>query len=399
MNTNIALIGASGSGVTTFISEMYNDINTLAPLVSISEHSRAISVHSDVITPHTFDLIVNDTKKQNKKTWTFTINDYKGTLLKERENAGPAFYEYNNDLMNAKIWIILIDSHCFTNDTFEGNVKAIIKSCSRNIMPFLSDYIEKHNNTPPEIIFAVTKGENVKCNKEDMTKAIMEAFKAMNQSQYVPVVLLSNCMQFKSAGLAVLTLLCNEFIKNEKKNQNNNNNSDQPTKKDVCLEILSAAAKCLIENNKGITVNGFDKFSFEYNDNKDLGKYTAIALLIDLGLIVVFLLFIISKVGLGEVIGGIVVLVVFVALTIGVGNIIAQIFFAICSLYALVQIADYSGKSGIAIVVGFAVWVIASAIVGALIDEKMENLPMNPQTVKYKDQNTAFLYTKARERK
>lgn len=266
MNTNIALIGASGSGVTTFISEMYNDIKLLAPKISINEHPRAVSVHSDLITPHTYDILAEDSQHQTKSIVTFTMNDYKGTILKEREAAGPAFFEYENELMNSQSWIILIDSHCFTNDSFDENVKAVVKSCARNIMPFLSDYIEKHNNTPPEIVFAVTKCESVKCSNEEMTKAVMEAFKAINQSRYIPVIVLSDCLHFKSAGLAVLTLLCNTLNKISTNNQNNNNNQEKKT--DDTLKYILAAAQCLIINNDSIIVNGFDKYKFECNLKK-----------------------------------------------------------------------------------------------------------------------------------
>lgn len=58
MNTNIALISSPKSGETTFISEMFKDINSYAPIITATERSRAVSINSDLIVPHTYDLKV-----------------------------------------------------------------------------------------------------------------------------------------------------------------------------------------------------------------------------------------------------------------------------------------------------------------------------------------------------
>ena len=256
MNANIALISSPETGETTFISEMFKDINSYAPIISISQRSMAVSINSDLIIPHTFDLKVAYKNNTNPESWSFTLNDYNGLLLKDKEAAGPGYYEFEKDVLNTYYWIILIDGDCFRNDSMEDVIKAIKKKHSRIIAPLLSKYIESHNRKLPEIMFFITKGSNITYSKDVITQALMEAFKIVIEYRYTPLIALSDTLRDKGAGIAILTIL-NRIIQYNEKN----------TKGAVseASKLIGLALNKCYERLPEMLINGYDTFSFDTN--------------------------------------------------------------------------------------------------------------------------------------
>ena len=256
MNTNIALISSPKSGETTFISEMFKDINSYAPIITATERSRAVSINSDLIVPHTYDLKVTYKDISNPEDWTFSLNDYNGILLKDKESAGPGYYEFEKDILNTNFWIILIDGDCFKDNSIDSVIKAIKKNHSRIIAPLLTKYIESHNGKLPEIMFFITKGSNISYGKELITHALMEAFKIVIEDRYIPVISLSDTLCDKGAGIAILTIL-NRIIQNNEK-------SMRGTASEASKLIGLALNKCY-ERLPEMFINGYDTFSFDSN--------------------------------------------------------------------------------------------------------------------------------------
>ena len=256
MNTNIALISSPKSGETTFISEMFKDINSYAPIITVTERSRAVSINSDLIVPHTYDLKITYKDVSNPDDWTFTLNDYNGILLKDKESAGPGYYEFEKDILNTNSWIILIDGDCFKDNNIDSVIKAIKKNHSRIIAPLLTKYIESHNGKMPEIMFFITKGSNISYGKELIIHALMEAFKIVIEDRYIPVITLSDTLCDKGAGIAILTIL-NRIIQNNEK-------SMRGTASEASKLIGLVLNKCY-ERLPEMFINGYDTFSFDSN--------------------------------------------------------------------------------------------------------------------------------------
>lgn len=253
MNINIALIGASNSGKTTFINEMFKDINSYSPLISITERSKEVSMHSDIIDPHSYDLKITH-NQQSQAQWTFTLNDYKGNILKDREASGPGFYEYQEALNNTKNWLILIDGDCFLKESIDAQVKAIKASCARSITPFIDDYLESHNNELPRIIFVISKCTNFYLPKDQIIRAVMESFKMIIKDRYTPVIMVTDSIKLKSSGMAVLSALCSSIQENELSTQ-------QTTSEES--NVLGIALKKMYDVYSNMVINGFDTLNIK----------------------------------------------------------------------------------------------------------------------------------------
>lgn len=260
MNINIALIGSSNSGKTTFINEMIKDINSYSPLITIAERSKEVSMHSDIINPHGYDLKIAQ-NQQNLKQWSFTLNDYKGSILKDREASGPGYYEFKDALNNTKNWIILIDGDCFLKEGIEAQIKAIKSSCARSIMPFIDDYLESHNNELPRIIFVVSKCTNYFLPKDQIISAVMEAFKMIIKDRYTPIIMVTDSIKLRSSGMAVLTMLCISIQESEILAQQNTS---------IESNVLGIAIKKMFDIYSNMLINGFDTLNIQSQINNTM---------------------------------------------------------------------------------------------------------------------------------
>ncbi len=389
MNVNkIALIGATNSGKTSFIEKMYHDINALSPVISLKELSQAVSLHSDVITPHLYCIELQQDNEGKKESVFFSLYDFKGTLISDKEMAGPGYYEFIKEINISEYWIILIDGECLNNDSFEANVKAIKKNCSRNIAPLITDYYEKKNRFP-NILFVVTKNVNYPFSKEEVTRTVMEAFKMIIKDTYVPLIMLSDEQTSNSAGFAVLTTILQEL--------HDSRNSEYKVTE---IEKMIGAAVSILSKKQNV-VNGFEKIEKiidkDFMKTKKCEKFTTGAGIFDLGLLALLIIHIISVIGFKDAIIGILAMSVSIVLAVAIDNIVVRIIFGLAALGGVFELLEVIGGSGIGLIIAYVIWVIVSVSIASVIDDNKTKEMAQKGRVGYENEKVEYIYNKMME--
>lgn len=315
MDISITLLGISNSGKTNFIAEVVKDINSFSPKITIKPAVSTQTAEMDCFCNNLYVLNISESLNLE-----LSICDYDGKLLNSQGNNQQ---DLKNVLYSSNTWIILIDGTYFTceDESIEKIIRKVKRSSARVLCPYISEYAEEHNETAPELLFAVTKANGLtgRFTPERVKYIVMAAFEGIFSENASPMILLCDTACTKAAGLAVLSFCylkrkkevldgmiqlenCNERMKNKinelqhliceienqkilgklpankRKTENfqkqidslkteisNNDSRMEQYKTDTGLKYLGTCVRCWIDNNTDLAVNGFDKIDYQYD--------------------------------------------------------------------------------------------------------------------------------------
>lgn len=392
MTENIALLGISGSGKTNFISEAIKDINSFSPKITITCQNSARAFGENSI--NTYML-----KAYENIQWNFSICDYNGNLLKSHEKDNCEVRKYFN---SSNMWIIFIDGEYFNEENKDEIIGKIKRKTTRIIFPYISDYADKHGEKAPKLFFVVTKARKIinTFDSESIKEVIMASFEGLPDQNLSSMIMLSDTSYTRSAGLALLSLFYMNNLKRYSKVSSES--SVYQVTEDIGLKYLGTCVQCLIDNNKKLMIKGFDKINYKYDKStREMGgsdKFVTLAIVLDLFLIALFLIYLIINVGFADVAVGMIALAFYIALAIGIKNKIARVIFGICSLGGLINLCALSGENGLLISVGFIIWLLVSIGYGVSLDKKTDKKLNIKKQIRFRDELVHFFDTKAKEK-
>ena len=457
MDTDIALLGLSGSGKTNFINEVMKDINVFSPKISIKMRYPVMPYPAAAKNTEIFSRLSFALDTNGGEQWNFNVCDYNGELLKTREEDNEYFANVKKHLQSSDEWIVFVDGNHFTEGTKEETVRLIKRKTARVLLPYISEYADEHNETTPELLFVVTKaGEIVdRFSKETVKEIIMESFEGVFSEEYSPMVLMSETETTRSVGMAILTLfylrysdeLENRALQLNKRNQQieddiselRNSVREIESKKilrktpgnrrkvedynrriwslrgeiesnieklkqcrnNIGMKHIGTALQCLIDNNPHLTVNGFGRINYPYD--RSVGKVVvsnqcfAVAVLIHLLTVAAFVNEAFA-VGIMKALVPVIALVVCTILMVGAKKNLAKVFGGICFVAALAWIGCLSGVEGWMLLVGCIISAVTTStiIIGL---NGWKNKKATGSLAKYKDEVTRFFATKVKEKK
>lgn len=201
MDISITLLGISNSGKTNFIAEVVKDINSFSPKITIKPAISTQTVEMGCFCNNLYVLNISESL-----SWELSICDYDGKLLKSQGNNQQ---DLKNVLYSSDTWIILIDGTYFTceDESIEKIIRKVKRSSARVLCPYISEYAKEHNETAPELLFAVTKANGLtgRFTPERVKYIVMAAFEGIFSENASPMILLCDTACTKAAGLAVLS--------------------------------------------------------------------------------------------------------------------------------------------------------------------------------------------------
>lgn len=448
MDADIAILGTSNSGKTNFIAETIKDINSFSPRITINpinpvQNSEAGGWHNNQYILKVYEDV----------QWEFSICDYVGSLLQSHDDSRT---ELTDIFCAADAWIVLVDGTYFSDadEADEEIVRRIKHASVRTILPYISEYAERHGERSPELLFVVTKAQGLfnQFPPDRIKHIIMESYEGIFTEGSSPLILLSETASTKSAGLAVLALFYmkyekllsdnifrlksrNEEIEDDicrlrssiyeieshavmaklpgnkskiqgyereisslKEQASENRQAIQEHEVDMGLKQLGTCVQCLIDNNPKLAVNGFDRIDYQYDKTKGiLEDHSVIKAVLHLNLciLVVILIYLIFKAGFASILVRTVLVAALAIVANKVSVQIIRIFCGALSAIGLINLIILLGRERWGMVIGYAVFFALSMAVAVFLEKQREKF----SEVRYLDEMVYFFDNKAKEAK
>lgn len=342
MNFGITLLGMPNSGKTNFMTEAVKDINSFSPKISMQPIVQTPG--TDGHSYHTEQYIL---KVSEDTQWQFTVCDYKGDLLKSNEDDRD---ELARAFSMSGSWIIFVDGDYFADgkEADETIIKKIKRDSVRTLMPYLSSYAETHGERMPELLFLITKAKKLanKFSPGRLQHIVMGAYEGLFTEESAPMILLSETSRYKTAGMAVLSLLYLEYAKT--------------IFSDTGLRHLGTCVQCLLDCHKKMIVSGFDRIHYQFEPTiiKEVPNRKWIAVLLNFFYVTNGLY---RAHGFSLVLGYGIWLCLFVALAIKLYR-QGDKFFKVVIFNICVGSAVAVSWNGWLVSIGYAIWILLSVV-------------------------------------
>lgn len=196
IKTKLAMLGTSGSGKTSFILGLNNEMKEGVEDFTFEtkdEVGQQLKAGYEIMRQTTKGERNGAAATSNQVTYKFElkyqfltignihITDYKGGLIEEKTDSLKEYKEILEDIKQSNVLSIILDGDLLIKGDLKKKIARVRDKCSRHVNSFISKYVNNGERELPPIAIIITKSD--KCSQyiteKDTFTLVKEVFGAL----------------------------------------------------------------------------------------------------------------------------------------------------------------------------------------------------------------------------